>query len=163
MDLGICIKEKKMGTSKYKKIIYSIYSWYEYFDKGNYSVPPYTTLILIGHSLVTLFLLVCWIVLSFNPPSREIFYSVVLGKVLLTAYIFVVWAFPLISSVIIAISGCYKKMIQNNEYKHYDTRIRNRLKKIPAIIEIGISMFLFGIPYFLLILFIAYFEMNIYC
>lgn len=152
-----------METSKYKNIFYSIYSWYEYFDKGNYSVPPYTTLILIGHSLVTLFLLICWFFLSFNSPSREIFYSVVLGKVLLTAYIIAVGVFPFISSVIIAISGCYKKMIQKSEYKHCETRIRDRLKKIPAIIEIGISMFLFVMPYFLLILLIAYFEMTVYC
>lgn len=157
-----CIKEKNMGTKKYKNIFYSIYCWYEYFDKGNYSVPPYTTFILIGHSLVTLFLLICWLFISFNPPSREIFYSIVIGKVLLTAYFIVVWVFPLISSII-AISGCYKKMIQKNEYKHCETRIRDRLKKIPAIIEIGISMLLFGMPYFLTIILIVFFEVFVYC
>jgi len=152
-----------MATNGLKNKIFRIYCWYEHFDTGNYSVPPYTTLILFGHTLAAVFLFFYWLFLAYSPPSRDVFYSFFIGKVLFSAYIVLVWVFPLITGVIMAASNYYDKMIHKKEYNNNVTKIRNRLKKTPTFIKICISMFLFVMPYFLTIILIVFFELFVYC
>ncbi len=151
-----------MSIEKFKRVVFKIYCWYKFFDKGNFSVHPWSTLVLIGLSIVTAFILLLWSFLMFNIPSRDVYYSFYTGKLLMTVFIIVAFAIPLLTGLFLMVSGYNKKIAQTELYKQCEEEVEERLYKKPVIIRIIVLLLLFLLPYFTSIIMDAFFELFIF-
>lgn len=84
-----------------KKFLLKVYCWYDYFCQ--HTLSHWDVFLAIGHTLISFFIIILLCVCFVLKPSRVVFYDLYLGKVLFIAYLLLVWIFPILTSIIMAI------------------------------------------------------------
>ena len=94
-------------------------------------------------------------------PSKEVFWNFYIEKVLFIAYLLLVWVFPILASIILAIIIPNDKLIGTKEYRLIEKQILNTWNKRSFIWFLLIRLMTFLLPYLLFVALIALFELVV--
>lgn len=108
-----------------KKLLLKIYCGFKWFDIGNYPAPPWTTLMLIGNFLLSVIILLCFVCVFIYKPSKEVFTTLIVEKIIFISWLLLVWITPTIVSVIMQIKMPYSKRIQTTEFIQNESKMQN--------------------------------------
>ncbi len=150
-----------MSANRFKSRLFKIYCWYDFFDDGNFSVPPYTTLMLIGNTLLSIIIIICMLSTILIKPNRISFYGIVVCKILLISYLILVWVMPFVLGIVLQLTTPYKKLIFQKEFVNNEDNIRKIWKNRPVFFRHLVGLFLAICPYFLFFSLLALFELVI--
>ena len=107
-----------------KKTLFKIYCWFEWFDIGTYSSPPWSTFMLIGNTILSVIILFCFLCVLIIKPSKEVFTGLLIEKIIVILWLLMVWIMPIATSVIMKKRIPYNKMIQSAEYIQIEKKCR---------------------------------------
>jgi len=141
-----------------KKFLLKVYCWYDYFCQ--HTLSHWDVFLAIGHTLISFFIIILLCVCFVLKPSRVVFYDLYLGKVLFIAYLLLVWIFPILTSIIMAIEIPYKKLIRTKDFRLMDNKIRNTWNK-RRFLWLLIRLMTFLLPYLLFIVLTGLFELAV--
>ena len=139
-----------------KKLLLKIYCGFKWFDIGNYSAPPWTTLMLIGNFLLSVIILLCFVCVFIYKPSKEVFTTLIVEKIIFISWLLLVWITPTIVSVIMQIKMPYSKRIQTTEFIQNESKMQNAWGEKSFFLQIMLYYTLLISPYFLGLLLVAF-------
>ena len=139
-----------------KKILFKIYCWFEWFDIGTYSSPPWSTFMLIGNTMLSVIILFCFLCVLIIKPSKEVFTGLLIEKFIVILWLLLVWIMPIATSVIMKIRIPYNKMIQSAEYIQIEKKMQNTWGKKSFFLRLLLYLTLLLSPYLLFLLLIVF-------
>lgn len=139
-----------------KKLLLKIYCGFKWFDIGNYSAPPWTTLMLIGNFLLSVIILLCFVCVFIYKPSKEVFTTLIVEKIIFISWLLLVWITPTIVSVIMQIKMPYSKRIQTTEFIQNESNMQNAWGEKSFFLQIMLYYILLLSPCFLGLLLVAF-------
>lgn len=143
-----------------KKFLLKVYCWYGHFC--DFDVPSHLgTLAGIGHTMLSIFIIFLIAPVLILAPSKEVFWNFYIEKVLFIAYLLLVWVFPILASIILAIIIPNDKLIGTKEYRLIEKQILNTWNKRSFIWFLLIRLMTFLLPYLLFVALIALFELVV--
>lgn len=150
-----------MSNNRLNNKLFKIYCWYDFFDDGTYSVPPFTTLMLIGNTLLSIIIMICILFTILAKPDRISFYGIIVCGILLISYLILVWVIPIVLGIVLQLTTPYKKLIFQKEFVNNEDNIRKIWKNRPVFFRHLVGLFLAICPYFLFFSLLALFELVI--
>lgn len=141
-----------------KKFLLKVYCWYDYFCQNTLS--HWDVFLAIGHTLISIFIIILLCVCFVLEPSREVFYNFYLGRVLFIAYLLFVWILPILTSIIMAITLPYEKLIRTKDFRMIENKLRNTWNK-RHFLWLLIRFMTFLLPCLLFIALLALFELVV--
>lgn len=141
-----------------KIFLLKLYCWYNYFCQRTRS--HWDVFLAIGHTLISIFIIILLCVCFILEPCREVFYDFYLGRILFIAYLLLVWILPILTSIIMAVKIPYEKLIGTKDFRLIDNKIRNSWNK-RHFLWLLIRLMTFLLPYLLVIALLALFELVV--
>lgn len=139
-----------------KKTLFKIYCWFEWFDIGTYSSPPWSTFMLIGNTILSVIILFCFLCVLIIKPSKEVFTGLLIEKIIVILWLLMVWIMPIATSVIMKKRIPYNKMIQSAEYIQIEKKMQNTWGKKSFFLRLLLYLTLLLSPYLLFLLLIIF-------
>lgn len=139
-----------------KKTLFKIYCWFEWFDIGTYSSPPWSTFMLIGNTILSVIILFCFLCVLIIKPSKEVFTGLLIEKIIVILWLLLVWIMPIATSVIMKKRIPYNKMIQSTEYIQIEKKMQNTWGKKSFFLRLLLYLTLLLSPYLLFLLLIIF-------
>jgi len=139
-----------------KKTLFKIYCWFEWFDIGTYSSPPWSTFMLIGNTILSVIILFCFLCVLIIKPSKEVFTGLLIEKIIVILWLLLVWIMPIATSVIMKKRIPYNKMIQSAEYIQIEKKMQNTWGKKSFFLRLLLYLTLLLSPYLLFLLLIIF-------
>lgn len=139
-----------------KKLLFKINCWFDWFDIGTYSSPPWSTLMLIGNIIQSVILLFCFLYVLIIKPSKEEFFSLIIEKIVFIAWLLFVWIMPIVTSVIMKTQMPYNEMIQSAEFRVNEQKMQDTWGKKPFFLRLLLYFMLLVSPYLLGLLLIVF-------
>jgi len=139
-----------------KKLLFKIYCWFDWFDIGTYSSPPWSTLMLIGNIMQSVILLFCFLCVLIIKPSKEEFFNLIIEKIVFISWLLFVCIMPIVTSVIMKIQMPYNEMIQSSEFRQNEKKMQDTWGKKPFFLRLMLYFILLVSPYLLGLLLIVF-------
>jgi len=139
-----------------KKWLLKVYCWFSWFSN---SEPPWVRLMMIGNTLYSAIIVICFFCILLLKPNRDVFFNLFVENILLVSYLLCVWIMPTIVSVILTHRVTDEKLIRSKEYQLNEKAMLKKWSERPAILQLLISLFLYMQPYLLTILFLMFYEL----
>ena len=139
-----------------KKLLFKIYCWFDWFDIGTYSSPPWSTLMLMGNVMLSLIIMFCFLYVLIIELSKEVFFSLIIEKIVFISWLLFVWILPLVTSVVVIAKMPYKEMIQSVEFRVNEQKMQDTWGKKPFFLRLLLYFILLVSPYLLGLLLIVF-------
>ena len=139
-----------------KKLLFKIYCWFDWFDIGTYSSPPWSTLMLIGNIMQSVILLFCFLCVLIIKPSKEEFFNLIIEKIVFISWLLFVCIMPIVTSVIMKIQIPYNEMIQSAEFRQNEKKIQDTFGEKPFFLRLLLYFIILVSPYLLGLLLIVF-------